>query len=346
MALKNSCRVYGTGLLTLDLLVGPDDQKPARWYAGGTCGNVLAILSFLGWESFPVTRLNGDIASRIVRHDLQRWGVNLEYAALAPQVSTPIIVQRIKRRASGKAVHSFSCNCPYCGSWLPSFKPVRHDTALDVSSNWKPPTVFFFDRVSRGMLTLAKAAADSGALVVFEPSAKGELRHMHEALQMAHIVKYSDQRFPEPLSAMEIGVNTRIEIQTLGGNGYRFRFRLAKRVSNWKKKESLPTSETADTAGAGDWFTAALISKFSNGLDDLSGLRANALDEILDYANSVAAWNCFFEGARGGMYTVSKRQFLAHVRNLQDGHTQVRTRQKATITEIDTIDLSPACPAC
>ncbi len=346
MGLRSSHRVYGTGLLTLDLVVGPGEEAPARWFAGGTCGNVITILSFLGWESFPIARLNGDIASQIVRHDLEQWGVNLEYAALAPQVSTPIIVQRIKRRASGASVHSFSCNCPYCGSWLPSFKPVRHDTAMEVSANWNPPTVFFFDRVSRGMLTLANAAAEGGALVVFEPSAKGDPRHMHEAIEIAHIVKYSDQRFPESLSAIETSPSTRVEIQTHGGSGFRYRTKFGKRASNWKCKRSLPTVETVDSAGAGDWFTAALISKFPNGLDDLLELRAGELREVLDYANTVAAWNCFFEGARGGMYTVSKRQFQAHVRKLQSGQIQVRPRHKETIADFEQFDLSPACPAC
>ena len=270
----------------------------------------------------------------------------MEYAALAPHVSTPIIVQRIYQKKSGKVVHSFSCNCPYCGSWLPSFMPVRNDTAMEVSANWKPPTVFFFDRVSRGMITLAKAAADSGALVIFEPSTKGDFRHIQEALQIAHIVKYSDQRFPQPLSAMEVSENTRIEIQTQGSEGFRYRTKFAKRASNWKKKQSLKTTIVADSAGAGDWFTAALISQFSNGLDDLLELCTDGLREVLDYANSVAAWSCFFEGARGGMYEVSKPEFFAQIQKLQGGHTEVRTRGKEIVTNIDEIDLSPACPAC
>lgn len=346
MGSGNSHRVYGTGLLTLDLVIGPDDEQPARWFAGGTCGNVLTILSFLGWQSFPITRLNGDVASQIVRHDLEGWGVNLDFAALAPQVSTPIIVQRIKRRKSGQVVHSFSCNCPYCGSWLPSFKAIRNDTAIEISSNWVSPTVFFLDRTSRGMITLAQAAADSGALVVFEPSATGDPQHMLEALQIAHIVKYSDQRFPEALSAIEVSRSTRIEIQTQGSNGFRFRYRLAKRASGWKNRPSLSTTRIADSAGAGDWFTAALISKFPNGLDALRALRTQDLDEVFDYATAVAAWNCFFEGARMGMYTTSKRAFHAQIRRLRNGHSEIRAGRKTTVCGIDEVDLFPACPAC
>lgn len=346
MALGLSNRIFGTGLLTLDLIIGPDDEQPARWFTGGTCGNVLTILSYLGWESFPITRLNGDVASQIVRSDLESWGVSLDYAELSPQTATPIIVQRIKRRKSGQIAHSFSCSCPYCGSWLPSFKAVRNDTAMEIASSWQAPTVFFFDRLSRGMLTLAKAAADAGSLVVFEPSAKGDAKHMHEALQTAHVVKYSDQRFPDSLSAIDVSPNTRLEIQTLGCRGYRYRAKLSGRTSNWKIRRPLAINTLADSSGAGDWFTAALISQFSSGLDDLLGLRVRKLDEILDYARTVAAWNCLFEGARTGMYGTTLRQFNFQIGKLKNGNTVSKQAQVNWANVGGLLDLPPACPAC
>ncbi len=346
MASANSRRVYGTGLLTLDLIFGPDDEQPARWFAGGTCGNVLAILSFLGWQSFPITRLNGDVASQIVRRDLMELGVNLDYATLRPQAPTPIIVHRINRNSADMKSHRFSIQCPYCRSRLPSFRAVRNDTALETLSHWIPPTVFFLDRASRGMLTLAQAAAEAGALVVFEPSASVNSQHMLEAMRIAHIVKYADERFPEPLNAMEFSDSTRIEIQTSGSSGFRFRSRLAGRVSGWNYRSALLAENIADSAGAGDWFTAALISKFPNGLDDLQELSSSDLDDIFGYANAAAAWNCFFEGARTGMYAMSREMFTANVRDLQEGHLRMTTDFDAATFGVDVTDVSPACPAC
>ena len=346
MASENSRRVYGTGLLTLDLVFGPDDEQPARWFAGGTCGNVLAILSFLGWQSFPITRLNGDVASQIVRRDLMDWGVNLDYARLAPQAPTPIIVQRINRNPAKMTSHHFSSLCPYCRSRLPGFRAVRNDTAVEVLSRWSPPTVFFLDRASRGMLTLAQAAANAGALVVFEPSAQVNSQHMLEAMRIAHIVKYADERFPEPLNAIEFSDDTRIEIQTSGSSGFRFRARLAEQVSDWNYRPALSTENIADSAGAGDWFTAALISRFPNGLDDLQELSAPDLDDIFSFANAAAAWNCFFEGARTGMYAMSQEMFSANVRDLQEGRARMTTDREAVAFDVDKTDVSPACPAC
>ena len=55
-------KVFGTGLIALDLVIGPDPESPVRSWAGGTCGNVLSILSFLGWDAYPIARMNGDPA--------------------------------------------------------------------------------------------------------------------------------------------------------------------------------------------------------------------------------------------------------------------------------------------
>ena len=57
-------KVVGTGLIALDFVLGPEKDEPIRYWAGGTCGNVLAIMAYLGWDSFPVARMNGDAAAR------------------------------------------------------------------------------------------------------------------------------------------------------------------------------------------------------------------------------------------------------------------------------------------
>ena len=346
MALVDSHRVYGTGLLSLDLIFRPGDEQPTRWFAGGTCGNVLAILSYLGWQSFPITRLNGDIASQIVQCDLVNVGVRLDYATLIPQAPTPIIVQRITRNSKKKQTHHFSTHCPYCRSRLPSFSAVRNDTALRTLSRLTPPTVFFLDRTSRGMLTLAQQAAESGALIVFEPSANVDLQHMREAIRIAHIVKYADERFPTPLNAIEFSDSTRIEIQTTGSSGFRFRAQLGKRISDWKYRSAINLDYIADSAGAGDWFTAGLISKFPNGLNDLQELNTAYLDEIFSYANAAAAWNCQFEGPRSGMYAVPLASFESSVKALQEGTERVTSEHENVEFRFDEQTVSPACPAC
>ncbi|MXZ55375.1 MAG: carbohydrate kinase [Gammaproteobacteria bacterium] len=346
MTSKNSHCVYGTGLLALDLIFGPEDEQPTRWFAGGTCGNVLAILSYLGWDSFPITRLNGDVASQVVQRDLNKVGVKLDFANLAPQAPTPIVVHRIKRTSKDGKTHCFSNHCPFCRSRLPSFRAIRNDTAQTALSHWIPPTVFFLDRASRGMITLAEAAAESGALVVFEPSTRMNSQYMLEALRIAHIVKYADERFPQPLNALELSESIYIEIHTLGSHGFRYRTRLANHTSDWISRPALQPKNIVDSAGAGDWFTAVLISEFPDGLEDLRGLNISRLEAIFEHANAAAAWNCLFEGARTSMYLMPQETLRAKIQNLQEG----RTRESFTFGEdgSDTkeTDDFPTCPVC
>ena len=78
--MSSTPKVFGAGLIALDVVIGATPEAPVRSYAGGTCGNVLAILAFLGWEAYPIARLNADVASERVRSDLSRWGVHLNHA--------------------------------------------------------------------------------------------------------------------------------------------------------------------------------------------------------------------------------------------------------------------------
>ena len=110
-------KVFGTGLIALDLVIGPDPETPVHSWAGGTCGNVLSILAYLGWDAYPIARMNGDVASERVCADMKRWGVHLDWAACAPTTHTPMIVQQIRRSRDGRSDHRFSWSCPRCGKW-------------------------------------------------------------------------------------------------------------------------------------------------------------------------------------------------------------------------------------
>src|SRR5689334_9491663 len=94
-ATKNSNPiVFGTGLITLDIVLSAHRNRSAKWAAGGTCGNVMAALSFMGWEAYPIARLNDDTASQLVKSDLARWNVPLDFATQEPGALTPILIQR------------------------------------------------------------------------------------------------------------------------------------------------------------------------------------------------------------------------------------------------------------
>jgi sugar/nucleoside kinase (ribokinase family) len=343
---KAAISILGTGLLALDIVIDSDSQHSSRLWAGGTLGNVLIILSYLGWRAYPVARLNGDTASKLVLRDLKRWGVQLDFIRQKPTADTPIIVHLISRNRDGQPYHKYSWICPHCGAWLPTYKPVTDAAARQIAETIDQPQVFFFDRVSRSALTLAESCARKGALIVFEPSANGDVKLLPEAFAIAHIVKYASDRtglFSQYLS----GSNPLIEIETLGREGLRYRCRLDNhKTREWQTLAAYPISNLKDAAGSGDWCTAGLLHCIGQrGLAGLKGLTDTKLRAALRLGQAMATWNCGFEGARGGMYMVDKTTFQYAINQILSD-TNVRLIISSPIRSPRQRVNTNICPAC
>jgi sugar/nucleoside kinase (ribokinase family) len=336
-------RIFGAGLIALDMVMSADPCTPIRSYAGGTCGNVLAILSFLGWQSFPIARMGDDAASDRVRSDLHQWGVRLDHASCQPTADTPIIVQEIRRRSDGAPTHRFSWACPKCGKWLPGFKAVTRACVDDVAGHLPGASVFFMDRLSRATLTLADRASQGGAIVMFEPSGKADERLVAEALKIAHVIKYADSRLAGISGVMEAGSTTLLEVQTLGTEGLRYRTGCEGSRGRWRSLSAVPAPRLADSCGSGDWCTAGLLAKLgARGMDGLASADADEIEAALRYGQALAAWNCGFEGARGAMYVCSRSALDEQIARMVDGDVAPITSEEPPLP----VTGAPTCPAC
>lgn len=335
--------IVGTGLVAMDVVLRGAAKEPVRSCAGGTCGNVLAILGYLGWRSVPAARLTHDHAGALVEKDLKAWGVDVDFLRLAPERPTPIVVQRLLRGRNGEAVHKFSWSCPCCGAWLPRYTPIPKAAASKVVAEVPKASVFFFDRPSPGAIAMATAYSAAGALIVFEPSANGDPRAFDAALALADIVKYSDQRLAAlPRRAAERRV---LEIQTLGQDGLRFRLSNGARSAAWKVLPAIGVTQTVDSAGAGDWSTAGLLHEIAtNGRDGFTSCAPERVEVGLQYGQALAAWNCGFEGARGGMYERTVRQFRGDVATILKGAKTVKAVAQLPAANAQLAQICPACP--
>lgn len=335
--------VFGTGLIALDLVLGLDPAGPVKSWTGGTCGNVLSILAFLGWNSFPIARLNGDAASVRVLADMQKWGVHLDFAQCKPVGHTPIIVQQIKADRHGNPSHRFLWACPACGQHLPRFKAVTQAAVEIVSPHLKGASAFFMDRLSRGMLTMAKEASDKGAVVVFEPSAKSDPKHFEEALQISHVLKYADQRLADAGDALRDDRSVVLEIQTLGKQGLRYRSKTTQGICEWKEMAAFHTTVVADTCGSGDWCTAGIIHKLApGGLFAFQKCGQKEFADALTFGQALASWNCRFEGARGGMYSMAFKEFDQEISSILTGEAQKLVEKPISKDAEELVN----CPAC
>lgn len=302
----------GTGFIVLDVIrnsVGPTATE--KRFAGGSCGNVLTILAYFGWDANAIGRIGDDHAGRELVEDLGRWGVETKLLQVEPGRGTPIIVQENYLDAKGRPRHRFSRACPVCGASLPAYRPLLTSEASTVAAKIPAHSVFYFDRVAPGTVELVKKSRANGALVVFEPSGIKDERLFAECLKVAHVVKYANDRI-EGIHDVVSKAKVPVEIETLGAKGLRLRVRANGRQGAWKDLPAFSAPELRDAAGAGDWTTAGLIHGLMTSGSSVEQCVSDAEAVILAtrLGQALAALNCGFEGARGLMYAADAKSAL------------------------------------
>lgn len=319
--MKQNPICIGAGLVALDVVINGDPSVPLKLYAGGSCGNVLAILAYLDWDTFPVARLKKDEASKALLTDLKYWNVNTSLISQSSDGSTPIIIERIKKDKNGNSIHTFQFKNPENGDWLPSYKPVLASEVKTLTEKSPIPSVFYFDRINRSSIDLAKYYKKNGAVIFFEPSSIKESKQFEECLNIADIIKFSNDRIRD-YTTLYSNQRVPLEIETLGKEGLRYRFSHLLESKEWKMVPSYKISFVIDAAGSGDWFSAGIISKIAaNGTDAFKNCNEGTILKALQFGQALGALNCFFEGARGLMYALNKEQLGAFIKKIQRSKT-------------------------
>jgi fructokinase len=300
----------GAGLVALDwLLVGAKRVRPNHSYAGGSCGNVMAILAFLGWQSFPIARLARDSHAETLTRDLHRCNVRTDFVLKKEHGATPVIIVRVRETRPGVWTRRYEWRHPTSGSWLPRYRPVPKSMAQEIGAQLPASRVFYFDRAEPSTLVLARTMRERGAVVVFEPSSARERDLFSECLAVSDIVKYSAERMTDP-PQNPLSRSPRLEIQTLGATGLRYRLKSDSLTPGpWREMPAYPVARYIDATGCGDWCSAGLIDALcQNGRADFLNRSGAHIAQGLRYGQALAAVNCQFIGARGSMYQLTREE--------------------------------------
>lgn len=300
---KNKPTCLGTGLVALDVILNGNPATPAKLCVGGSCGNVISILSYLGWDSKPIARLSKNTATKNILKDFSNFNVKTDLVSKADDGSTPIIIHRILKDKNGNPKHRFEFRVPGTNDWLPGYKPVLSSAVETITKKQSKSQVFYFDRVSRSSIDLAKFYKEKGALIIFEPTSYKEDKQFSECLAVADIVKFSSDRitnysqlFPSPIAPLEI--------ETLGNDGLQYRLKSGTK-KGWQKIAPFKLTNIIDAAGAGDWCTAGIINELGqNGVKSFYSANKDGIEKALNIGQAMGAINCTFDGARGIMYNM------------------------------------------
>ena len=295
--------VIGSGIYMLDIIVvreypewpalRPFTDRTVIEEVGGTCGNVMCILSWLGWNAMPQASLDDSPEGLKMAADLARYGCDCRYVTNTPGGGTTLLRCTHKKNPDGSHAIAFRAGSPG-GSRFPKrhFLRAKDEAPAFLESLEEAPGVYFFDDPAAGHRLIARALKDSGALICFEPS-RIETKADLESVALSDIVKFSGENIPD--TSFTDRFPDKLFIQTLGADGARFRLRRG----NWVHADPVPCSNVVDWEGAGDWTTAVFLTRLADADKPFESLDDDTVADCLKAAQTVAAESVRFLSSKG-----------------------------------------------
>ena len=298
-------RILGTGIFNWDSIsvreypLGPQrnriyDEKLVIEEVGGTCGNVMCMLSYFGWQAFPLTKLDRSEEGLGMTESLKKYGCDCRFVTNTDDGGTTILTIKHGLDENGNKRTRVMHGSPG-GSRFPRRRHLRlRDQApAFLQSLDFVPDVFFFDDPAAGYRLMAKELRTKGALVYFEPSAIKEKADF-ESIKVSDVVKFSGENVQD-VSFVD-NYKDKLFIQTLGADGLRFNLR----GEGWVNLPPVENEKVVDWDGAGDWTTSTFLNELAKA-DALSikKLTSELVKEALEKAQIVASKSVSFMGSKG-----------------------------------------------
>lgn len=306
--------ITAVGEILIDLTQsGTTDQGIPRFDAnpGGAPANLAVAASRLGAKTAFIGKVGNDSFGQLLRTCLADNGVDVSGLAVDPAQHTTLAV--VSPDASGERRFSF-------------YRNPSADVNLsqeDVSREQLENTRFLhFGSVSltaeparNATLYAARTAKALGAVVSYDPNYRASLwpdektavARMREPLELADVLKVSDEELPlltgtDDLEAGTAALSERgiaLILVTLGAKGAFYRFQ-----GRTGQIPGVPCA-VGDTNGAGDTFFGALLAQLAK-LDGLDALSIPELERAIAFANKAASLTTSRHGAIPAMPTLAE----------------------------------------
>lgn len=300
-------RCVGSGIFNLDMIVvreypdGPAGkqftEKTVAEEVGGTCGNVMCLLSEFGLETYPQASLDDSPEGKKITKDLERYGCDTRFVTNTPDGGTTLLRVTHKKNPDGSPKISVRAGSPG-GSRFPRRKFLRvKDQApafVETLTSAFIPDFYFFDSPAAGHRYIARELRVMGTTVYFEPSAISTKADL-ECVSLSDIIKFSDESVPD--TSFADGFRDKLFVQTRGQDGLRFKYR----DGEWKTLPGIPNKNVVDTEGAGDWTTAVIIESIARSGKPFDDLDEEDIIGILMKAQRVASEKVSYLGSKADL---------------------------------------------
>lgn len=262
---------------------------------GNTCGNVSAILPYLGVKSFPVAHFDLSEQGKYLKEDLERYGADTRFVQNTIKGGTPMLRCTHKRdKATGEHVVAYHGYSPDSRFAKRKFIRERDEAPALLESLDFVPDVYFFDAAEAGVRCLAKELRKKGTLVYFEPENCKDVKKFLKAVEVSDIVKFSHENILD-LSFTEQYQN-KLFIRTMGAEGLEFNLC----GKGWEKVAPVPNANVVDWEGAGDWTSSQFIACLCDKeLLSIDALNINNVRACLEQACATASRSVSYLSSKG-----------------------------------------------
>ncbi|MEE6262314.1 carbohydrate kinase family protein [Plantactinospora sonchi] len=286
------------GEAVVDLVEGPDGRLTA--HPGGSPLNVAVGLVRLGVPTRLLARLSTAPFGRRLREHAEANGVDLTYAVAAPEPATLAVVTTSD---DGAAAYDFYVDGTADWQWQPAelAAVLHHQGILHTGSL----SVFLHPGAGHIGDTL-RAARERGMTVSLDPNIRPALvgtahqarTRLEQLVGHAHVVKaseediswlYPEDRLEDVLRGWR-DLGTVLAIATLGPRG------AVAATGAGLLRQPAPAVDVVDTIGAGDAFTAGLLSELCRRGSGPSW-QDDDVATAVRFATEVAAVTCTRAGA-------------------------------------------------
>lgn len=266
---------------------------------GGTCGNVMCMLSYWGWRALPQAQFDMSREGYQMKKDLKRFGCDVSFVENLPEGGTAIL-DCIHRKNKDTGEHElgrkgYGSN----GSQHPKRKQLRAKDEVPqlLARMQNAPNVYFFDTNEAGPRALADALRKRGSLIYYESEGFDKESEFHHCVEVADIIKFSVEHVKD-LSICD-KYTDKLFIQTLGGNGLQFRLK----GGNWIHLDAEQVDNVVDWEGCGDTTTATFLYMLGTlGRLNMEKLEESSVITALQMAMKIAAKCTQYYGSKGWIH--------------------------------------------
>ena len=269
--------------------------------AGGTCGNVMCMLSRLGWNVYPQVKLIDNDEGKQLADSLTSYGCATTHISFDPKGGfSGMTCTNRRSNKTGEhelGLHSFGPN----GSQFRKITELRarDEVPTFLEALAETPDVYFFDHNEAGPRKIAEELSKRGSLIYYECENSKDWKKFIKSIQASDIVKFSDENVQDISFADDY--KNKLFIQTQGSKGLQFKLR----NGDWIHVNPIQVANVVDWEGCGDTITAVFLYEIGKiGLPKVADLTEEQVKSALTAATEKAVLCTQYYGSKGWLITL------------------------------------------